>query len=160
MAENKKETIPRKDEDWLDLCAWVEKEIFKYNSVTHLKTQACLALKGLRKGQPMANNNCPTYGDYPYKVIKMAFITHKNTILDAIKFKDFNGSELAKMRYVCAIIRDKIDDVYMRYMNAQKIETKIETMETDTFEYQGAEYKSKTEVKTQSKLDDKFKELW
>ena len=159
--EVKKEVVPRKNEEWLDLCAWIERELFQYDSLTHLKTSACLSLMGLRHGKAVANNKTPNYGDYPYKVIKMAFIANKHTILDAIRNKDFNGSESTKMRYICAIMRDRIDDVYLRYMNAQKSEEKIETMETDTFEYQGAEYKSKAEAnQTQSKLDDKFKELW
>ena len=157
----KKEVVPRKDAEWLDLCEWVEREIFQYDSITHLKTKACLVLQGLKKGQPFANNNKQTYGDYPYKIIKMAFIAHKYTILDAIRDKDFKGSELAKMKYVCAIMRDRIDDVYLRYINAQKIDKKIETIEIDTFDYQGVEYKGNVETtQTQKKLDDKFKELW
>ena len=156
------ETIPRKDAEWLDLCAWLEKEIFLYDSKTHLKKQASLVLKGLRHGQSIANNACETYGDYPFKVIKMAFIAHKNEILNAIRGKNFNGSEATKMRYVCAIIRDKIDDVYLRYMDAQKSQNKVETMNTDVLEYYGAEYTVKTEIQTAtpSKLDKKFEELW
>ena len=165
MAEKKDitktETLPRKDVEWLDLCAWVEREIFQYDSVTHLKKDACISLMGLRHGKAVANNYTQNYGDYPYKVIKMTFMANKNIILDAIRNKNFNGSESTKMRYVCAIIRDRIDDVYMRYMNAQKSQNKTETVSTETFEYQGAEYNNKSEQnKKQSKLDDKFKELW
>lgn len=156
-----KDGIPRKDAEWLDLCEWIETEIFQYDSNTHLKKQASLVLKGLRHGQSIANNACNTYGDYPFKVIKMAFIAYKREILNAIRGKNFNGSEAAKMRYVCAIISDKIDDVYMRYMDAQKSQNKIETMQTNTLEHQGAEYTSKTEVSEKpSKLDNKFEELW
>lgn len=151
----------RLDAEWLDLCAWVEKELFQYDSVTHIKTQAALVLQGLRRGQAVANNNNPTYGDYSYKVIKMAFVMNKQLILDAIRDKDFNDSELQKMKYICAIMRDKIDAVNIRYLNAQKSQEKAEAINTDIFEYQGAAYQSKTEPsETQSKLDKKFEELW
>ena len=155
----KKEKIP-KNAEWLDLCAWVEREIFQYSSDVKLGTQASLVLSGLRHGQAQANNSLPMYGDYPYHIIKMSFIMYRTTILNALQGKEFDG-QVAKMRYVCAILRDKIPEVYMRWLSTQKSQDKIETMQTDTLEYQGAEYTSKTETPTtQSKLDKKFEELW
>lgn len=161
MAEKLTKTgLPYKNQEWLDLCTWVEKELFQYDGVTQkLKTAAALVLQGLRKGQHVANNKAQSYGNYPYDVILMTFKVNKNTILDAIRGKDFNGSESTKMRYICAIIRDKIDDVYTRYMNTKKSEEKIEKVNTESFEYQGAEYRSKTNEKP-NKLNDKFEELW
>ena len=155
----KKELI-YKYEEWIDLCTWVEREIFQYNSNMHIGKKASLVLSGLRHGQAVANNGFDVYGDYPLNVIKMTFIMQKAEILKAMRGKEFKGEE-AQMKYVCAIIRDKIPNVYLRWLSSQKSEEKVEAMNTDNLEYQGAEYKIKTETKTtQSKLDDKFKELW
>lgn len=155
----KKDKIYDNDE-WLDLCAWVEKEIFQYPINMHIGKKASLVLSGLRHGQPLANNKTGVYGDYPLNVIKMAFIMNKTAILNAMQGKEFNGEE-AKMKYVCAILRDKIPNVYLRWVSSQKSQNKIETMQTDTLEHQGAEYMSKTETSAKpNKLDKKFEELW
>lgn len=144
--------------EWLELCHWVEKELFNYDNTQKLKKDACLSLMGLRNGKAVANNHTKDYGNYPYKVILMAFKVNKNTILNAIKGKDFHGSESTKMRYICAIMRDKIDDVYIRYKNAQKSEEKIETINTDTFEYIGAKYHNSKECDKHKQ--EKFEGLW
>jgi hypothetical protein len=155
-----KDGIPRKDADWLDLCAWVEREIFQYDANMHIGKKASLVLSGLRHGQVVTNNSLDKYGDYPLKVIKMAFIMNKTALLKALQGKEFDGEE-KQMRYVCAILRDKIPNVYLRWVASQKSQTKIETMSTESLEHQGAEYTQKTEVTEKvSKLDKKFEELW
>lgn len=155
MAEKKKET-ERKDSDWLELCNWVELNIFDYDlkKGQRLQKKACLVLRGLKSGQNVANNKATQYGEYPYNIILMTFKANKIQILNAIRNKNFD-SEANKMSYVCAIIRDKINDMYTRYLNAQKTQKKVETIDTSIMEYEGAEYQA-TEFKTNKRLED----LW
>lgn len=155
MAGKKKEE-ERKDFDWLELCHWVELNIFNYdvNKGQKLQRKAYLILKGLKSGQNVANTRNTQYGDYPYNIILMTFKANKIQILNAIKNKKFE-SETSKMSYVCAIVRDKINDIYTRYLNAQKAQNKVETVDTSVMEYEGAEYQS-TEFKTNKRLED----LW
>ena len=157
MAKKKETLLPRDNEQWRELCAWVELNIFEYEHTQKLQRQACLTLEGLRRGQVTANNKQDTYGEYPINVILLTFKANKNVLLSALRGKNFE-SEDKKMRYVTAIIRDKINDVYTRYLNAQKSQEKVERVDTSIMDYQGAEYQNTT--KTDKKKEDKFKELW
>lgn len=155
--KNEKTLLPRNNEEWLELCSWVELNIFEYEPTQKLQYAACLVLDALRKGQFIANNKLDTYGEYPINVILLTFKANKLQILNAIKGKDFESEE-NKMKYVCAIVRDKLNDMYTRYLNAQKSQEKTESVDTNIIEYQGAEYQSST--KTKQKNKDKFEELW
>lgn len=158
MAKKKETLLPRDKEQWNELCSWVELNIFEYEPTQKLQRAACLTLEGLRRGQVTANNNQDTYGEYPINVILLAFKANKVQILNAIRGKNFE-SEDKKMRYCCAIVRDKLNDIYTRYLNAQKSQEKVERVDTSIMDYQGAEYQSSTKT-TQDKKTDKFKDLW
>jgi hypothetical protein len=145
----------RKDAEWLQLCEWMEINIFNYDITKEqrLQKKACLILKGLRRGQNVANNKNQTYGNYPDSIILMTFKANKNQILNAIRNKDFED-ESNKMSYVCAIVRDKINDMYSRYLNAQKTQEKVESVDTSIMTHEGAEYKTNnTERKTNKRLE-------
>ena len=155
MAEKKqKEKLPRKDQDWRDLCEWLEINIFNYHvPQQRLQYEACLVLKGLQKGKDVANNNIEDNGFYPFDVILMTFKANKLKIQNAIKNKEFD-SERQKMTYICTIVRGKINDMYSRYLNAQKTQEKVESVDTSIMTYDGAEYKShNTERKTNKRLE-------
>ena len=147
--------ITEKNKDWMELCKWVEINIFNYdiNNNQRLQKKSCLILRGLTKGQDVANNNLDTYGEYPYNVILMTFKANKSLILNSIKNKDFEDDESNKMFYVCAIIRNKINDIYSRYLKAQKTQEKVKSVDTSIMEHEGAEYKGNTEKKVNKRLE-------
>ena len=156
MAEKKKEKIPRKDQDFRNLCEWLEINIFNYHVPDQrLQTDACLVLIGLRNGKAVANNLTEDNGYYPWNVILMTFKANKNLILNSIKGKNFQ-SERSKMTYICKIAQDKINDIYGRYLNAQKTQEKVKNVDTSVMTYEGAEYKTNTERKVNKRLED----LW
>lgn len=144
------------NQEFWELCLYVEKEIFGYESNQKLQKKAALRLRGLAKGQNIANNSFEQYGEYPYNVILLTFKANKNQIINAIRGKKFESEE-RKVAYVSAIVRDKLNDMYTRYLNAKKSDEKVVTINTDIMEYQGAEYKQTNEI---SEIDDKFEELW
>ena len=156
MASNKKTLLTRNKEEWDELCKWIELNLFEYDPKQKLQKNACLTLEGLRKGQATANNKHSTYGEYPINIILMTFKLYKNHILNALNGKNFE-SEDRKMKYICAIVRDKLNGVYSRYLNSQKSQEKIEKIDTSIMDYQGAEYQSNTKS---NEKKDKFKELW
>lgn len=156
MANKKETLLPRDNEQWRELCEWVELNIFEYEPTQKLQRQAYLTLEGLRKGQVTANNKQDTYGEYPLNVILLTFKANKNVLLSSLRGKNFE-SEDKKMRYCCAVIRDKINDVYTRYLNAQKSKEKVERVDTSIIDYQGAEYKNN---KNDEKKNNKFDDLW
>lgn len=142
---------------WKELCEWVELNIFNYDiKIQRLQKKACLILKGLKVGQNVANNNCEKYGDYPFNVILMTFKANKIKIQNAIRNKDFED-ESKKMAYVCAIVRDKINDMYSRYLNAQKTQEKVESVDTSIMSYDGAKYKSNN---SERKVNKRLEGLW
>lgn len=142
---------------WSELCEWLELNIFNYDIKTQrLQKKACLILKGLQTGQNVANNNCDKYGDYPFNIILMTFKANKTKILNAIRNKNFED-ESKKMAYICAIVRDKINDMYSRYLNAQKTQEKIENIDTSIMSYEGAEYKSNN---SERKVNKRLEGLW
>ena len=145
--------------EWLELCEWIEVNIFNYDISKNqrLQRKACLVLQGLGKGQEYANNNKQTYGEYPYHIILMTFKANKIKILNAIRNKDFDNNESKKMSYVCAIVRDKLNDVYSRYLNAQKAEEKVESVNLDIMTYEGAEYKNTDDTR---KVNKRLEGLW
>lgn len=142
---------------WKELCEWLEINIFNYDIRTQrLQKKACLILKGLQSGQNVANNKCEKYGDYPFNVILMTFKANKLKIQNAIRNKDFED-ESKKMAYVCAIVRDKINDMYTRYLNAQKTQEKVESVDTSIMAHEGAEYKSNN---SERKVNKRLEDLW
>lgn len=153
---NKKMTEEEKLQ-WKELCEWIEINIFNYDIKTQrLQKKACLILKGLKVGQNVANNNCEKYGNYPFNVILMTFKANKTKIQNAIRNKDFED-ESKKMAYVCAIVRDKINDMYSRYLNVQKTQEKVESIDTSIMLHEGAEYKSNN---TERKVNKRLEDLW
>ena len=158
MAKKKETLLPRDKEQWNELCAWVELNIFEYEPTQKLQRAACLVLDGLRKGQCVSNNKCETYGEYPLNVILLTFKAYKMQISSSIKGKNFD-SERAKMSYVCSIVRDKLNDTYSRYLNAQKSQKKVENVDTSIMTYEGAGYQNSNKTK-ENKRNNKFDDLW
>lgn len=154
--QNQKTKLPRRKGDWLELCEWLEINIFNYDGKQKLQYGACLVLDGLRKGQFVANNKVDINGEYPMEVVLIAFKINKDKIINAIRDKDFE-TEASKMSYICAIVRNSLNNVYTRYMNIKKTQEKAENIDTSVMEHQGAEYKAVTK---EDKKKDKFKELW
>ena len=70
--ENKKDTTGWKNEDFLQMCNWVERELMGYSGTQRLHKNACLRLQGLRKGQSMANNSHEMYVESPNRMIEDA----------------------------------------------------------------------------------------
>ena len=144
------------NQDWYELCAWVEANIFNYSKEQKLQKQASFVLRGLQKGKAVGNNMIEDNGLYPLNVILMTFKANKVQIQNALKNKSFD-SEKQKMMYVCAIVRDKINDMYSRYLNAQKAQEKVDTANTSIMSHEGAEYKSNN---TERKINKRLEGLW
>ena len=110
--------VPTEQEaKWLELIDWIERNIFNYDTPRQvLHKEACLILKGLQRGQIIANNNIKHSVEYPAEVLLIAFKINKIKILNAIKNKKFE-CEHDKMLYICSIVRNDLEDVNKRYLN-------------------------------------------
>lgn len=138
MGKEKK----RKDQEWLDLCAWVEKEIFGYDENQKLQTAACMRLRGLRRGQGYINKKTSN-GNYSFEVILNTFKANKIKILNATKNKKFSSEE-GKMAYVCTIVRNNLNDMYIKMKNAENSKKKSDHIDVSSISNDAAEYKRQT----------------
>lgn len=156
---NKKNLTPeekKNHQDFLTLCAYIETEILGYEKTQKLQRAGVNRVRGLAKGQVFANNKQEQHGEYPYEVILLTLKANKDRVLNAMRNKNFD-SEAQAIGYMAAIIRDRLNDMYTRYINVKKSKEKINNVNTDIMEYKGAEYKP---VERDNKNEDKFKELW
>ena len=133
----------KKDADFKEMCAWIEKEIFGYDENKKLQKMACLKLQGLRSGKVVANNNIENNGNYSLDVIWNTFRANKLLILKALKNKTFS-SEQAKMGYVCAIVREHLNDMYQRMKNAELSKSKQDAVNIDVDSYNKNNYHKQT----------------
>lgn len=133
----------KKDADFKEMCAWIEREIFGYDENQKLQKMACLKLQGLRSGKVVANNNTENNGNYSIDVIWNTFRANKLLILKALKNKTFS-SEQAKMGYICAIVREHLNDMYKRMKNAELSKSKQDAVNIDVDSYNKNNYHKQT----------------
>lgn len=141
--------------EWNDLCSYIEREILGYNENQKLQKAACLRIQGLTRGQSIANSRAASSGNYTYGEILKTFQIYKNKILNAIRGKNFNG-EANKVGYICAIVRNYINEVATRMRNAEKSLEKADKIYDNIYENLNQEYLKKTS----DDMAMKFKELW
>lgn len=152
-----KKTLIEENNDWIDLCKYIEKKIMKYDENQTLTTAFCRRLRGLRVGTFAGKVPNTKKCDYPYKVIYYTFVTKSQDILKAcesIRFKD----ESHKINYIMQIVENSINDVYERMKKKAEATRIIEEAPVDnTFvlAVEGAEYKKK-----EQKKDTSLEGLW
>lgn len=144
-----------KNQEFFDLCKYIEKEIFKYDENQKLKQASCLQLRGLVNGKDFGHREYNGESKYPIKSVLIAFQINKNKILNSIQGKNFTN-EISQMRYICKIIENDIPNIYMRLKNAEKAQESIQNIDTDILSHNGGTYQKKTEDLKNERLN----ELW
>jgi hypothetical protein len=148
--------MAKPDVDWNNLYEYVKKEIMEYPDDYKLPKYIVLRLRGLAKGQFLANNKQTPMANYEYKTILYTFKICKSSILvgfksNNTKFKD----EQHRFNYAMVIIENNINDMVIRLKNAKVAKEKTESLILDNIEHDGAEYIPKTK-----KENDNLKDLW
>jgi hypothetical protein len=145
-------TKERDNQDWIELCEYVKKEVLKYNDEMKIPRYLILRLRGLAKGQFMANKNTKAYAEYSYKTILYTFKICKAKFLQCgIQYKD----EKHKINTLMMFVEDEINDVVFRLNKTKDNEEKVSNLSLENQFNAGAEYKRK-EIKTNNNLED----LW
>ena len=75
--------------------------------------------------------------------------------MSAISNKVFE-SESSKFNYICKIVENNINDVYLRVQRAKKSEENIDKLDTNILSHNGGEYQKKTKELRNKRLN----ELW
>lgn len=158
MADKRKNPIKRMTEEekaeFDELYQYV-KNILGYDENQTLSSQIVLRLKGLRYGKIMERRDREDRAKYPYKIILYTLMAYKQQILYALNTKKFT-SDFAKVLYMCAIVENNINDVYMRVQRAKQSKDAIEKTDTSALGHKGAVYKSSKPKKTNKRLEN----LW
>lgn len=145
---------PRKDQEFRDVCDYVKSEILCYGDDLKITTKMVLRIKGLAEGKFIANKKIKPMANYDYKTILTTFKICKGMILSAIHGKEFDN-EMQKFNYIMAIIESEINDVALRLKKVERSKEKMEIMQLDNMENEGAEYKPKSK-----EVNKKLSDLW
>lgn len=153
MARAKTE---RKDDQWIELCEYVKKEILQYDDNMDFPSYLALKLQGLKRGQFIANNNAKEHANYDDYTILCAFKLCRNKILDYLsrnesKIKD----EEHRINLIIKMVKPEINDVYIRLKQAENRKEKIADTNFDNQFNKGAEYKKQTK-----KVNERMKNLF
>ena len=62
---------------------------------------------------------------------------------------------MSKMSDICAIVRDKINNIYERMQEIERKQKQIERLDVDYFQADKADYKTKNKKNT-----NKFDDMW
>lgn len=145
-------TKKENNQDWTELCDYVKKEILQYSDNIKIPRYLILRLRGLAKGQFLANKNIKANAEYEYKTILYTFKICKAKFLQCgIQFKD----EKHKINTLMMFVENEINDVVFRLNRVKDSEEKVSNLSLDNQYSIGSEYKKK-EVKTNNNLED----LW
>lgn len=142
-------------EQWDKLYHYVKKEILAYDDSQSIPSNLVLRLKGLTTGKYMENRNQEDKADYSYEIILYTFQICKQSIMKALANKTFD-SETSKFNYICKIVENNINDVYLRVERSKKSNEETQSVSTEIFDYDGSSYQKKTEELKNKRLD----ELW
>lgn len=141
--------------EWDELYQYVKKEILFYDDSQAMPSNFVLRLRGLTKGKYIDNKNIENKADYSFKVILYTFQICKPSIMQALSTKTFQN-EMNKFNYICKIVENSINDVYLRLDKVKKSEEAINSIDTNVLSHQSGKYQKKTEDVKNKRLN----ELW
>ncbi len=142
-------------EQWSKLYQYVKKEILMYDDSQSIPSSLVLRLRGLTNGKYIDNNKIENKANYSFQIILYTFQICKPSIMKALQTKVFDD-EKSKFNYICKIVENNINDVYMRVQKVNKSEENIEMLDTGILSHNGGKYQKKTVEVKNKKLD----ELW
>ena len=143
----------KEKEQWRELLQYIEKEILNYDDNQHLQKNGVLRIRGILNGKVFANNNTEDNGNYGIEVVFNTFKLCKPQILPAIQAKDFK-TEDNKIAYICAIIRNNVNDMYERMKNIKQEQENGKKVDTTIIQHKNNNYKRRTIDK------GKYDDLW
>ena len=145
----KKKMSEEEKKQWDELYSYV-KELMGYDCKTSLSRTEVLKLKGLTRGQFIANNNQQELAEYSFYEILVTFKICKFDIIRGFRSNSFktNGH---KFNYMIKIVEGNLSTVRERLKQRQQAEQKMESVEVNMIE--GATYKRKTKEVKNKRLE-------
>jgi len=141
---------------WDALYKYVKFQILKYEEKQNIPSNIILALKGLTCGKTIYKTDKNNMIEYSYDTILRTFQATRLDIERGIHGKTFK-SELQKFLYICKIVENKINDVYLRMKKVKQCAVQAENVDLSCHYYSGAEYQTKSK---DTKTNKRLEELW
>lgn len=142
-------------QEWDELYRYVKDEILQYDKTQSIPSNLILRLKGLTTGKYIENKSIPDRAKYSYKIVLYTFQICKMSILQGVAGKRF-CNEAARFNYICKIVENNLNDVYLRTQRANQAQTSISHQDTSVLSNKGSSYKSSTT----KELNKRLEELW
>ena len=121
-------------QQWDKLYEYVKKEILMYDDSQSIPSNFVLRLKGLTKGKYMDNKNIEDKASYSYEIVLYTFQICKQSIMNGLANKTF-ANESNKFNYICKIVENNINDVYLRVNKVKKSEEEIQTLDVNVLDF-------------------------
>lgn len=115
----------KEHDDWCKLFEYVKGNILGYEKEMKLSKYQITRLKGLRDGEFISTKGKKKKQGYPYNIIYLTFLFKTNDILYALKTKTFDN-ESRKFDYIMVIIENNINTIYIRMIEQEKANTRLE----------------------------------
>ena len=151
MAETKvrrKKMSEEEKKQWDELYSYV-KGLMGYDDKTSLSRTEVLKLKGLTRGQFIANNNQQELAEYSFYEILVTFKVCKFDIIRGFRSNSFKSNG-HKFNYMIKIVEGNLSTVRERLKSRQQAEQKLESIEVT--EESAIKYVNKNKKKRKNKL--------
>lgn len=144
------------NEQWLELCRYVKKEILEYDDNMKFPKYLALRLQGVKRGEHIANNTHNINANYDDYTILCTFKLCKKKIVSYLhKNENKIHDEKHKINLIMKIIEPEINDVYLRLQNVKKTEERVEFKDFNNQSNENAGYVKKTK-ETSNKMKKLF----
>ena len=134
--------------DWNELYSYV-KGLMGYDDKTSLSRTEVLKLKGLTRGQFIANNNQQELAEYSFYEILVTFKVCKFDIIRGFRSNSFKSNG-HKFNYMIKIVEGNLSTVRERLKSRKQAEQKMESIEVT--EESAIKYVNKNKKKRKNKL--------
>ena len=120
----------KKDDGFKELYEYVKSEIMGYDENQSLDRYMILRLRGMQKGQYMANKYMENVANYPFDIILLTFKYVKPKLDYMLKTKDFTD-EHHKFNYIMKIVENNLNLVYNKAKKVREEKLRLEQVEVD-----------------------------
>lgn len=149
-------TKNKENEQWIELCEYVKKEILEYDDNMKFPQYLALKLQGIKRGEHIANNAHKINASYDNYTILCTFKLCKKKIVTYLHENETKiTDEKHKINLIMRMIEPEINDVYLRIQGAEKTQTRVKQQSFDNQSNMGAGYTKKTR-----EVNDKMKKLF
>lgn len=129
---------------WDSLVRYVKYNVLKYSVDQKIGNNIITKLKELSNGRIMGNKNHNAICNYSYENILLTFKYSYFEIEKATTYKSFDN-DMQKFSYICAIVKNNINDVINKIENSKKSEEKLLKTDFSHLKSEQANYYQRTE---------------